>query len=292
VDRRSGARLEDTLLEYMTLLVRRAAEDPASRLVLPWAALKPFVPPLAPGTMIGIIANPGVGKTAFIECCLEKWARLGKRCALFHYELSLPVMLDRRMQRHSAIPIARLRCGIADGSPEWQLVSEVTDRISKWPGEIIYVHCPRWSAAQVAAEATRLHDEQRLDVIALDYLNKIPVPHANGFNFAQRRGQDIEEFKTVCEQLGVVGLLAAQFDKASKTSRDPTQYGLAGARDTGELLDKSNVGLALGRPCPEYDDENVTKVVVDKVNDGRTGTAFMYFRGDRLSFTDLHPEGE
>jgi replicative DNA helicase len=120
------------------------------------------------------------------------------------------------------------------------------------------------------------------DVAIVDYLNKVRVVDRNGMNSAQLRGQDIEDFKVCLEETGVVGLMAAQFDKAAKRLKSRS---LADARDTGELDDKANVGIVIDRPLDEENHRSETaRVSIVKCNAGQEGSVEMVFRGERLMF--------
>jgi hypothetical protein len=86
--------------------------------------------------------------------------------------------------------------------------------------------------------------------------------------------------------------MAAQFDKASKSARRRT---LGDARDTGELQDKSNLGIVIDRPyegLESNDRSQNANIIIDKCNAGRTGSIPMYYRGDRLAFYPVSGKAE
>lgn len=277
-----GLGLRASLDYYLDLLERREADKDKPKLEFPWSDLANLMPYLDAGTLVSILAEPGAGKTAFMENVAEDWAKVGWRVAFFHLELSTQMMLDRRMQRHSGVPIKRLQLGGQLDGPEYEKILNASNGMLRWPGHIQYIHCPGWSMGKIVATAQKLHDADGLDVVIVDYFNKVKMVDRNGMNSAQLRGQDIEDFKTALEVNGWVGLMAAQFDKASKSQRRKT---LADARDTGELEDKSNVGLVIERP---RDDDNqrsdVATVQVVKCNAGQEGSIQMVFRGEKLAF--------
>lgn len=272
---------------YFDLLEHRQATRDAPKLEFPWRDLAPMMPYLDAGTLVGILAEPGVGKTAFMENCAEAWAKGGWRVAFFHLELSDAMMLDRRMQRHSGVAIKRLQLGGQLDGDEYQKIIEVQNKINDWPGNIQYIHCPGWTMGHIVATAQKLQDANGLDVVIVDYLNKVRFVQRGEMNAAQSRGQDIEDFKTALEINGWVGLMAGQFDKASKSARRRT---LADARDTGELQDKANVGIIIDRPYEGITGNqrsNSAKVIVDKCNAGQTGTVDMFYKGEKLAFYDV-----
>lgn len=281
-----GMDLRQSLDWYLDLLVRRDAMKDRPKLAFPWRDLADLMPYLSPGELVGVLAESGAGKTAFLENCAEAWARDGWHVSFFHLELSPQMMLDRRMQRQSGVPIKRLQLGGQLETEEYERILDASDRMSRWPGSLRYVHCPGWPMGRIVGTAQKLHEAEPLDVVVVDYLNKVRLVRREGdMNAAQLRGQDIEDLKTAAEVYSWVALLAAQFDKASKHARYRT---LADARDTGELQDKANVGIVIDRP---RDEVNVMAsnalVYLDKCNAGRPGMVPMYFRGERLIFEQV-----
>ena len=281
-----GLAMRKSLDAYLDLLQIRDRDKDKPKLEFPWTDLAGLMPYLNDGTLAAIMADPGAGKTAFMETCAERWARLGWRAAFFHLELSTQMMLDRRMQRHTGIPIKRLQLGGQLEPDDYAKIIEATERMNGWEGELRYFHCPGWPMHRVVSTVHRLYDSDGIDVVILDYLNKVPlVDRGGGQNSAQMRGADIEDFKTMLEELGIVGLMAAQFDKSSKRARRRT---LADARDTGELEDKANVGIVIDRPRDERNMMSDTaNVSIVKCNAGRAGAVEMMFKGDRLTFAGL-----
>lgn len=285
----AGLSLKDSLAYYLDLLGKREADKDKPKLAFPWRGLAGLMPHLDAGTLVGIVAEAGVGKTSFLENCTERWAASGWRVAFFHFELSTHMMLDRRMQRASGVPIQRLQLGGQLESEDYDRIVAAAERMDRWPGNIHYVHCPGWTMAQVIAAAEQLHDEAGLEVVIVDYLNKIELrDRGGGMNTAQMRGADIEQFKVALERHGWVGLMAAQFNVAGKHAQVRT---LADVRDTGELDDKANVGIVLDRPRDNQGDRSgETKVRVVKCNAGQEGSVDLWFNGSRLSFDLMHYE--
>lgn len=290
--RDGGMDLRQSCDYYMDLLDRRDRDKDKPKLAFPWHGLADLMPYLDDGTLVGLIAEPGVGKTAFLENVAEDWAKDGWRVAFFHYELSSQMMLDRRMQRHSGVPIKRLQRG-GQIDDDWDKIIFALDRISRWTGDIRYYHCPGWTMARVLGAAQKLADADGLDVVIVDYLNKVRLlDGGDRMNSAQMIGTAIEELKTSLEVNGWVGLMAAQFDKAAKRAVRRAKT-LADARGTGELEDKSNVGVTIDRPRGNdgVRTSNAT-VQITKCNAGRDGVVSLYFAGERLAFYSRRPGGE
>ena len=276
--------LKDSLEYYLDLLQKREIDHDKPKLQFPWSDLGNLMPYLDAGTLVGLVADPGVGKTAFLENCAESWAKKGRRVAIFHFELSPQMMMDRRMQRATGMSIKRLQSG-AKSAEDWDRINQALAEIEGWPGNVHYVHCPGWTMAQVVAYAQKLDSIHGLDVVIVDYLNKIRPVERNGLTPALSREADIENLKIMLETNGWVGLMAAQFDKVSRGQKNRS---LADVKETSGLEDKANVGIVLRRDRDdEGNRESLTVVSVVKCNAGREGVINLYFKGERLLFAPV-----
>lgn len=265
------------------------------RATFPWKALrnKPLEVKYArPGTLIGVIAPPGVGKTVFAECCAEHWAEEGLQVVFFHLELGQRAMLDRRMCRQSGVALSLIEDGYIDGT-----TSDASYKMQSWPGAIHYVHCPGWSAARIVRLATKLHDRGQCDALIVDYLQKMRRDYSRGLNPAQALGWSIELLKNCGEDLGLPVVLPAQLNVTGKKEKIKTGVNV---RDTGELEDKANLVITLDRPLllvDVLDDQGkvvakagqrspIVRGRVDKNTFGACGPFKMMFLGERFLFTD------
>ena len=71
------------------------------------------------------------------------------------------------------------------------------------------------------SELRRLHADNSLDVVVLDYLEKAAASRRQlqmfGNNTYQREADNVEQLKIFCEQTGVPVLMVAQMSKAGKS---------------------------------------------------------------------------
>jgi replicative DNA helicase len=233
----------DVSLEWYLALQSQRHEDHENKkpqLTFPWIDIANAIPIIPRGAMILVVAKPGIGKTVFFENLAEHWAQGGFRVAFFHAELSHAVMMDRRMARHSGVPLYELMKGVNN-----EAVADAMQRISEWPGGVDYIHCPGWTMDRIATTARQMAMSARLDAVVVDYLQKLRLNGGeHGQNLAQLRGQDSETLKTLGEELSIVTVLGSQRSRAN----DKTETLTAGdMRDSNEPLEKCNIAFALGR---------------------------------------------
>lgn len=235
---------DESLVEYLAEQVamqERLQADPDALIVTGLRDLDAYLGSIPEGTLHVPVARPGTGKTIYCECLAEHNARRGKRVAFYHYELSTREMLHRRVARHGKVALQRLREGYS--GPE---VTDALDAIRAWHGNIVYVHCPGWSAERVAADMTRLHARGECDLAVVDYVQKIPLPRGEGTT-SMRIGQNVEVLKTCAEQLSIPIVLPSQVNRSFK-GRGNARPTIADIRESGEIEEKANQILVLHRP--------------------------------------------
>lgn len=288
-----GANQDNTLLWEQTFdtwamwQLERAAERGKPRIDLPWSAFGPSgavtVRPLRPGTLAVVSAPPGVGKTAFAECCAEHWCRHGFQAAFFHYELSEQLMLDRRMARWSGESMATIESG--ELTERMDLADET---LKAWPGRIHYTYCEGWPVLRLAARARRMIRRKQAQVVIVDYLQKAPFrEYVRGMTTAQMIGQDVEVLKALAEREQVPVLLLSQLSRAGE---------LLGS---GDISRKANLVINLerkkldvdttfgGRIVPAGRLSPLTIATVEKQTIGDTGEAKLMFNGPRFLIADI-----
>lgn len=241
----------DSLFRYLNEQEQRAIEVQAEhdqqqthRLRFPWRALQRRVRWIRPAMLVLIGAESGIGKTMFLECCAEHWARQGFRVAFFHFELSHQVMWDRRTCRQTGLAMAELEDGVMS-----EPVTDALAEMDTWLGGINYIHCPGWTMERVVAAARQLASRGECDLVIVDYLQKAFLSaQASGLTPAQVRGQQVEALKTLAEQLEIPVILASQLNRTAQFSPRKTR---ASIRDTGEADEKANIVLMLDREVLE-----------------------------------------
>ncbi len=259
------------LEDYLVNQQRRAEQLKAN----PDALLKTWLPGLdallgdiEPGQFVVVGARTSVGKTAFMESVAEAAALRGKTVAYYHLELSHQKMLDRQVARWTGVPIQQLRAGY-DGPELHRNIEKVRARLRN----MIYIHCPGWTAERVAADAAQLMARRGLDLVVVDYLGKLAYPsNTRGLNEASIIGQQVECIKNISERLMVPVIMGSQVSRDFKATADkrPTVNDLKGS---GEIENRANKVIILHRPNERVDgaDSEVIEAHVEKNEDGRCG---------------------
>ncbi len=271
-----------------------AAERAENRptLALPWQALS-FVRPLQGGAFGIVGAESGVGKSIFMECCAETWARRGFQVAFFHTELMHKDMLKRRMCRWAGMTMFDV-----DGMGLTEAMQQADTLARSWPGAVNYVSCAGWRAGQIVSRAHTMRQQGQADVVILDYLQDLAMTeYVKGQNPADMRGGDAKLLKAFAERDNVALLAGSQFNRAKPGESGRTRSNL---RDSAVYDQKASLVILLERPilkAPIFADGKrvadvgeqspETTVKVDKQTFGRTGNAQLWTEAKRFLMTDI-----
>jgi replicative DNA helicase len=266
-------------------------------LSLPWPCLS-FVRPLQPGSFGIVAADSGVGKTIFLECCADVWARRGFQVAFFHTEIVHREMLKRRVCRWANITMSDV-----DGTGLTEAMDRAEQIAKSWPGAINYVHCAGWRMGQVVSRARSMIRQGLAQVVIIDYLQDLGMTeYVRGQNPADMRGGDAKLVKQFAEREGVPVLSGSQFNRAAAKDGTKTRSNL---RDSAVYDQKASLVITLNRAVLKaamFDDERKiiaavgemspeTVVRVDKQTFGKTGTAKLWTEGRRFLMTEIAQGG-
>lgn len=294
----------DSLSAFYDFQLERKAEIAAmergeitARATFPWKALQKterggFVSYLRPGTLVIVAADTSVGKTVFMECCAEHWARLGLQVAFFHLELPHSLMIDRRMCRHSGESLL-----LTEGGEITTAMEAANIKMLGWAGGVHYIHCPGWSASRIVAKARQMRQRGLCDVVIVDYLQKLTLGYRNGINKADALGNAAEGIKNALEQMGIPGLMGSQFNRKADEDHRKRARRIKGS---GDVEDKANLVITLDREildAPAFDEygnvlankgDRSPRVVtrVDKNTNGPTGDTELIINGARFLILD------
>lgn len=276
---------DETLMAYLARQQERADRFENDPQALPrtwWPNLDALINYLRPGQIHLVTAITSVGKTIYLEQIAEANAMRRHRVVYYHLELTHEGMEDRRMARHSGVPLSKIEVEGYSG-PE---VGKAIDSIKGWHKNLVYVHCPGWTAERIAADIMRLHARGECDLPIVDYLNKIPVQLRAGKNEASAIGDNVETLKNTVERLHVPLVMAAQVNRQYKGNRRPHFDDVKGSSD---IEQKVNQIVVLHRGAERksgdhFNEQEPMHVFVDKNTSGATGEVTLWHRLGRFRF--------
>jgi len=301
----------ETVSQHQAAIDRRVADYQAGVInpyLWPWASWNGVIRPLRAG-MVGIVAAPdGMGKSTYLECVAEHWAKGGMQIVYVHLEDELEYKLDRRLARWARVPMQ----AIEDGA----LTAEQTEKIGNAQGDIDvklptlhYYAAPGLSMTEIVRELETRVDEGVCQGVVLDYLEKVQPSRAQaklyGDSFWERQAADVETLKVFAERHHLPVLTAAQGNKQMQDSGIQTRKAITGSGGktqkaqlvvilTRDLVGKDGLRDEAGRTIAEPGEYSpIVNVRVDKQNRGKTGATFRQFLvGQYFDVRDLGGKGQ
>lgn len=205
---------------------------------------------LKPGKLIVIGARPSMGKTAFARAILSGAAERNPECLFVHFgvEMDPEEMSQRELSARS--------WQLGDGIPYQNMADDrVTpmDLISldaiRLPRNLLFVDCPRLSVADVRRKVWALSRTRKIGAVAIDYLQIMEKPDADGRNDAAVIGQMTAELKQLSRRREgpFAMLLLSQLSRALE-ARDDKRPVLNDLRESGAIEQDADAVLFPYRP--------------------------------------------
>jgi replicative DNA helicase len=213
------------------------------------------------GNLIIIAARPSMGKSALVTNIAENASiEHGQPVALFSLEMSETELAQRFVASQARIKGDELRKGrVAD--QKWPKILEASARLAAAP---LYVDdSSDVGILEIRAKARRLHQQSRLGLIIVDYLQLLR-PDGRVESRVEQVGQMSRGLKILARELDVPVIALSQLSRAveSRTDKRPI---LSDLREC--VVGKTLVTLADGRRRPIADLVGSTPEVV-AIDDG------------------------
>ncbi len=258
----------------------------------PWASWNAVVRPLRAG-MLGLVAGAdGTGKSTYLECIAEHWAKGGLHVIYVHLEDDLEYKLDRRLARWSRVPLSFIEDGRI--SAEQRIVIDAAqDRLERQANTLHYFHAPGMSMADIVRELESKVSEGVCQAVAFDYLDKVQPSRSQaklfGDNMWERQGADVEALKVFAEKAKIPVLTASQGNKQMQNAGIQTRQNIngSGAKTqkaqmvailTREIVGKEGLRDEAGRTLADPGEYSpFIDMRIDKQNRGKQGVMVRQF---------------
>ncbi|MBN1231183.1 MAG: replicative DNA helicase [Anaerolineales bacterium] len=229
-----------------------------------------------PSDLLIIAGRPGQGKTSFLMTVASNAAlKRNKHIAIFSMEMSNEQVVQRMIAQHSGIDAQKLRSGKLSDH-EWSLFHQSMEVLGD-----THIHLddtPALTPTQIRAKCRRLHMEQKLDLIIVDYLQLMSGDRRND-NRVQEVSYISRYLKVLARELDVPVLAAAQLSRAVEQRADKRPV-LSDLRESGSLEQDADIVMFIYRPELDNDNperKNVTELLVAKHRNGPTGSVDLVF---------------
>ncbi len=241
--------------------------------------------------LIIIAARPSMGKTAL---ALSMAGHIGvhenKAVAVFSLEMSKEQIVLRMLCGEARVDSSRVRTGHLQERDFPKLV-DAASRIAE--AQIFIDDTPAVTVTEVRAKSRRLHRDNPLSLIVVDYLQLMRSPA-----YSHAREQEISDIsrslKALAKELSVPVIALSQLNRSveSRTDKRPMMSDL---RESGAIEQDADLIMFIYRDevyNPETPDKGVAELLIAKQRSGPTGVVRVAFSPEFTRFDNLAEESD
>lgn len=238
--------------------------------------------------LIILAARPAMGKTTLVTNLAYNVATIAKQPVLFFsLEMSKEQLVDRMLADASGVDAWNIRTGNLSDE-DFSKLSEAMGEMAEAP--IFIDDQPGLTVLEMRTKARRLHHENPLGLIIIDYLQLMQSSGRSDGNRVQEVSEISRGLKLIARELNVPLIALSQLSR-SVESRSPQIPQLSDLRESGSIEQDADIVSFIYRPGyyepdnPEF--ENITDLIIAKHRNGPVGKVQLYFHPERLRFMSL-----
>jgi replicative DNA helicase len=281
-----------------------AAAGPSSRGTGPiptgFADLDQLLGSLQRSDLVILAARPSLGKTALALNIARNATEIGASCAIFSLEMSAEQLALRLLASEARVDGHRLRLGLYTQDEGDRLIESI-GVLSDLP---LYLDdTPMQRMVEIRSKARRLHLEQGLDFIILDYLQLLHSGEGRQENRVQEVSEISRSLKGLARDLNVPVLACSQLSRQVE-QRPSHRPQLSDLRESGSIEQDADVVAFIhredlytsedewGRRFPDRPyPKNIADIIVAKHRHGPVGSVQLYFNHRLARFQDASTTG-
>jgi len=251
-----------------------------------------------PSDLVIIAARPSMGKTALAMNIAENAAILdNKVVGVFSLEMSKEALLMRMLASHAQVDSHKLRTGFL-GKEDMQKLTHAMEGLMQ--ARLFIDDTPGISVTEMRSKARRLkQQEQRLDLIIVDYLQLMSAVPIGGKRF-ENRTQEVSAIsrglKAVAKELKVPVVALSQLSRAPESRGGDHRPQLSDLRESGSIeQDADVVAFIFREEVYKKDDpdlEGIAELIIAKQRNGPTGLIKLAFKHSSTRFENLAAESD
>ena len=246
--------------------------------------------------LIIVAARPSLGKSTLAFNIARHAAEQLARVAVFSLEMSAEQIGIRLVASEADIDSHKMRVGLLMDQ-EVQREHDAIGYLSDLP---IYIdETPFQRIVEMRSKITRLHNEEPIDLLIVDYIQLIAGSSGRSENRVMDMGEISRSLKSIARELDVPVLALSQLSRAPEQRLNHRPL-LSDLRESGSIEQDADVVAFIYRedkyvtreewekrsPSNPYP-SNVAELIVAKHRNGPTGSVHLYFRDDVVRFESM-----
>ncbi|MBS1652758.1 MAG: replicative DNA helicase [Bacteroidetes bacterium] len=244
--------------------------------------------------LIILAARPGMGKTAFVVSMAKNAAvEYNKPVAVFSLEMSSVQLVKRLISSETEIKQDKILKGNLE---DYEFV-QLNERIKKLANAPLYIDdTPALSIFELRAKARRLKENEKIELIIIDYLQLMKGNDERNGNREQEISFISRGLKSLAKELEIpiiaLSQLSRQVESRAGQSKRPM---LSDLRESGAIEQDADMVTFIYRPeyyGLEFDEQNEptkgkAEIIIAKNRHGALDTIQLRFLGEFAKFADL-----
>ncbi|MDD2943126.1 MAG: replicative DNA helicase [bacterium] len=283
------SRVSDIVKESIKEVERRyISNEPLTGISTGFIDLDEMTSGLQPSDLIIVAGRPSMGKTA-LALSIAKHVGLesGKGVAVFSLEMPKNQIVTRLLCADARVSNSRVRSGKL-GETDFPALVDSASRIAQ--ASIFVDDTPAISVIEMRAKVRRLHRENPLSLVMVDYLQ---LMRGNTGRRNDSREQEISAIsgalKALAKEINVPVIALSQLNRSLENRNDKRPI-MADLRESGAIeQDADIIGFVYRDEVynPDTTDKGVAEFIISKHRNGPVGTVRMAFQGEFTLFENL-----
>lgn len=243
---------------------------------------------LQPGQVILIAGRPAMGKSTLgLDICRAASLKHGLDSVFFSLEMNRKELHMRLLSAEGSVGLHNLRSGHLDDAA-WERVAKARVKVDN--GRLQLDDSPELTAMNIRTKARRLKQQNRLDLIVIDYLQLLQY---GGSRRPENRQQEVSEMsrhlKLMAKELEIPVVALSQLNRGPEQRTDKRPQ-VSDLRESGSLEQDADLVILLHRE-DVYDKESArageADLIVGKHRNGPTAIITTAFQGHYSRFVDM-----
>lgn len=241
--------------------------------------------------LIVVAGRPGMGKTAFAMAMAKAIAgrpekQRRSRVLMFSLEMSAEQMGMRWLSTLYDVPVSNMRSGRVTPE-EWARLTASVEESKDYPFDVD--KNASVGMEQIMSIARKVHREQGLGMVVVDYLQLISTTSRSNANRSELVGEITRQLKNLSRELKIPVVALSQLNRKLEERQDKRPV-LSDLRESGSIEQDADLILFLYRD--DYYNKNSTEpgiaeIIIAKQRNGQPCTVKLGWNGPTTSFLSL-----
>jgi len=244
---------------------------------------------LQPKDLVVIGAMPGTGKSELLCQWMARGAIRGVKSIYVSLEMSDVKLATRIIGILSSVHPAKIGSGKFTKEEQTRIMENYA-KARAFESNCMILDAGRISLASLRHKALQLMAQDRLDVIYLDYVQKLVAPMGTK-NYYEAVSENSQGLKALAKELDICVVSAAQMSRPDRSITDinKTEPQIWHLRESGYLEQDADVIILPWRK--EYFDPSIepgyTRYLIKKNRDRETGQIIAYYNKETADITEV-----